>query len=128
MAARPIGWRAFGLAAALCACVAPAAAQDTAWRCTSRGGITYSQVPCPGARPVGPSARHSSEKWRTPPQDRALVAWRARLAPEQRQECGALDERLREQRQALRARGEGATLQDEMPLVETTKRFRELRC
>jgi hypothetical protein len=62
------------------------------------------------------------------PQDRAKIARRAVLSPEDRQECKVLDARLLEQQAALKAIGSSVTLQDEMPMVHTQKRLRELRC
>ena len=102
-----------------------AGAQTQAWRC---GAHTYSQAPCAGGRAVGVTPHRVTDKSKPPPQDRAVAAKRASLSPEQRQECRALDVRLREQDRALRARGEAATLDDEMPLVRSKKRFRELKC
>jgi hypothetical protein len=100
-------------------------AQADAYRCGAR---TYSQVPCPGGRPVGGKPQRVTDKSKAPPQDRAVAAKRASLTPEDRQECRALDGQLREEQRALRAKGEAATLDDEMPLVRAKKRFRELRC
>jgi len=95
------------------------------WRCGTR---SYSQLPCTGGRAVGVAPHRVTDKARVPPQDRAVAARRAVLAPGQRQECRALDVQLRDEQAALRARGEAATLDDEMPLVRAKKRFRELRC
>jgi hypothetical protein len=72
--------------------------------------------------------RHETDRWQVPSQTRAVMARRARLSPEDRKECYALDARMREQHQELKAKGAGATLQDEMPLVRSEKRFRELHC
>ena len=129
MAAVVPGWKIAALVAVLVSCALPAAAQEAAYRCASRGSVTYSQVPCPGGRMVGRHAAHAADdKWKTPPQDRALVARRARLSPEDRQECHVLDGRLREQQHALELQGAAATVHDEMPLVDTKKKFRELGC
>ena len=102
-----------------------AGAQVQVWRCGSR---TYSQVPCAGGRAIGVTPHRVTDRSKAPPQDRAVAAKRAALKPEERQECRALDARLREEQRMLRARGEAATLDDEMPLVRAKKRFRELRC
>jgi hypothetical protein len=128
MAAVVPGWKSVAVAAALVTCAWPVAAQEAAYRCGTRGSVTYSQVPCPGGRVVGQYAAHASDKWKTPPQDRAVLARRAQLSPEDRQECRVLDGRVREQQHALQVQGAAATLQDEMPLVESKKRFRELGC
>ena len=100
-------------------------AQAEAWRCGTR---TYSQVPCTGGRQVGVKPQRETDKAKAPPQDRAVAAKRASLTPEDRKECRALDVQLRDQQRSLRAKGEAATLDDEMPLVRTKKRFRELHC
>ncbi len=57
-----------------------------------------------------------------------MIARRAPLTPEARHECSALDHTLVEQEGALKAKGGAATIEDEMPLVRSKKRFRELRC
>lgn len=117
-------------AAAILMAAAGAQAQTPAYKCTSRGGaVTYSQVPCAaGVRPVNQRTPTATDKARQPPQDRARIARRAPLSPEQRQECYGLDGTLAEQERALKAKGADATLDDEMPLVRSKKRYRELRC
>lgn len=121
-----------GIRAALLAAVAlagwAAQAQPAAYRCGSRGAVTYSQVPCPGGRPVGAPVHRVTDKSKPPPQDRAVAAKRARLSPEERQECRGLDRQLRDEERLLRAKGEAVTIDDEMPLVRAKKRFRELKC
>ena len=77
---------------------------------------------------VGAKSRRVTDKSKEPPQDRAVIAKRAPLTPADRQECRALDHRLREEESALQKLGPAATLQDEMPLVYAKKRFRELKC
>ena len=52
----------------------------------------------------------------------------AELSPEERQECSALDARLANEQAMLKAKGDAATLQDEMPLVRSQKRYRQLHC
>ena len=112
--------------ASLAFAAAPGHAQQTAYKC---GGHAYSDRPCSGGRLVGAHAARTTDKWKAPPpQNRAVIARRARLSPQERKECGALDRRLREQQSGLAAKGDAATLQDEMPLVQTKKRFRELKC
>jgi hypothetical protein len=102
-----------------------AGAQLQVYRCGAR---SYSQAPCPGGRLVGATPHRVTDKSKPPPQDRAVAAKRAVLAPGERQECRALDVRLREERRSLRAKGDAVTIDDEMPLVRAQKRFRELRC
>jgi hypothetical protein len=119
-----------GLAGALLLLAAtPAAALDAPpYKCVSGGRVVYTQIPCAGGRPVGRAAHHETDRYRTPPQDRARIARRAVLTPQARMDCGALDVRLREQLAALKARGDAATLEDEMPLVRSRKQYRELGC
>lgn len=120
------------VAALAAACVLllamPVHAQETAYKCATRRGVTYSQVPCPGGREVGAHNTRTTDKWKAPPQDRATRVRRARLSEQERQECSALDGQLREQQEMLKAKAGTATLQDEMPLVFSKKRYRELRC
>lgn len=121
------GWTMLA-AAGLLAGAAPLQAQ-VAYKCGAPGHVIYSDRPCAiGARTVGASAPRHADKWKTPPQDRATVARRAPLPPQTRHECTALDARLRKQEAMLTTRGTAATLQDEMPLVASKKRYRELKC
>lgn len=113
------------LAALLAAAALPAAAQEEAYRC---GAHSYSGIPCPGGREVGARHRHETSRWQVPSQTRAVIARRSVLSPEQRQECRALDAHLAQQKRELKAKGPAATLQDEMPLVRSEKRYRELHC
>lgn len=122
-------WTALVGAAALLLGAAADQAQGTPmYKCGHRDGVTYSQVPCPGGRQLGVSAPSRTDKRRPVPQDRATIARRAVLTAEERQECKVLDRRLVEQAAQLEARGESVTLDDEMPLVRSKKRFRELHC
>jgi hypothetical protein len=104
-------------------------AQDTpTYKCASKGRVVYTQIPCPGGRTLGAAGPRRTDKHQAPPQDRATIARRARLSPEEKQECKALDARLKQQEGELKAIGASATLQDEMPLVKSKQRYRELRC
>ena len=105
-----------------------AGAQEVTYKCHAPGRVIYSDRPCAGARQLGAAAPHHADKWKAPPQDRATIARRAPLPAEAKQECSALDARLREQQAMLKTRGEAVTLQDEMPLVLSKKRYRELKC
>ncbi|HET8745625.1 MAG TPA: hypothetical protein VFM98_08470 [Ramlibacter sp.] len=107
------------------AALGPSQAGAQVYRC---GSHSYSQVACTGGRPVGTKPHRVTDKSRPPPQDRAVAARRAPLSAEERRECRALDVRLRDEKRRLRAKGEAATLEDEMPLVHAQKRFRELKC
>ncbi|HYE39766.1 MAG TPA: hypothetical protein VEB23_07530 [Ramlibacter sp.] len=115
-------------AATLWLAASPLHAENIAYKCASRGGVTYADRPCTGGRMVGVAGPRKAEKARPVPQDRAKIARRAMLSEVDRAECKALDGTLAQQQAALKAKGDGATLQDEMPLVFTRKRYRELRC
>lgn len=129
-------WKA--LAALALACCAPAAGaqeqpggiatSDGFYRCPTPGRVTYSQVRCPGGKLVGPRGSRESSRWQPVPQDRAVVARRARLSAEDRQECATLDRSMRQEERLLKAKGEAVTLDDEMPLVRMKKKFRETKC
>jgi hypothetical protein len=121
-------WRSALAAAALITMTAGASAQTAAYKCVSRGTVLYSQVPCPGARDVTSSTSRTTDKSKKVPQDRARIAKRAVLTPEERKECYALDRRLVEQEAMVKAKGDTVTIEDEIPLVQSKKRFRELRC
>jgi hypothetical protein len=128
MATRATLWT-MTMAAAWLLAAAPAHAQDTpTYKCVSRGRVVYTQMPCVGGRELGAARPPRTDKHKAPPQDRAVIARRARLAPEEKQECRSLDLRLKEQERDLKAMGASATLQDEMPLVKNKQRYRDLRC
>jgi hypothetical protein len=120
-------WGLVAMALGWLLAAAPVGAQ-TAFRCGSAGRVTYSEVPCSGGRALGTKAPHRTDRWTPPPQDRATIARRAPLPAQTRQECRALDTTLHEQQAALKARGEGVTLQEEMPFVRSQQRYRELKC
>lgn len=128
MAVVSMRWKRAACAATLGLAVWGALAQTPVYKCAGPGTVTYRQVPCPGGTKVGAAAPHVTDKWKAPPQDRATLARRAVLSDEERQECTVLDARRTEQESFLKTRGEAATLQDELPLVETKKRARELKC
>ena len=116
-------------AAALMGMAGLALAQDTpTYKCYSRGQIVYTQLPCNGGKEVGPATARKTDKYTPPPQDRAKVARRAQLTPEAREECTALEVRIKEQDTEFKAKGPTATVQDETPLVKSKLRFNELKC
>jgi hypothetical protein len=98
------------------------------YKCWRRGEVMYSQLPCAGGKPIGGTKPRVNVRYETPPQDRAKAARRGMLTAEAREECTALDARLHSQEQELKIKGPAATLQDEMPLVQSKKRYRELKC
>ncbi len=115
-------------AATLWLAAAPATAQATTYKCATAGATIYSDRPCTGARPLEKKKPHRTDRRRPVPQDRATIARRAVLSEEARAECRQLDTRLVQQQAEIKAKGDAATLEDEMPLVFTKRRFRELRC
>lgn len=116
-----IAWARVG-ALLLAACGVHA---QTAYKC---GSASYSDRVCNGGRVVGPAGAKATERSKPVPQDRAKIARRATLSEEDRAECKALDGRKAEQEAALKKKEGEVSLQDEMPLVHTKKRMRELRC
>ncbi|MBC5782124.1 hypothetical protein H8N03_04150 [Ramlibacter sp. USB13] len=105
----------------------PAGAQETAmYKCYAKGQVVYSQMPC--GKPLNQPKPRVNVRYETPSQDRAKIARRATLTAEARQECSALDATMHEQEAGVRAKGDAATIEDEMPLVRSRKRYRELKC
>lgn len=102
-------------------------AQAPMYKCVQRGRVTYSQTLCPGGREFGGKKR-VTVRYQTPPQNRATAMRRAQLPQEARSECKALDARMPRQEAELKAIGTAATPHDELPLVSSRKRFRELGC
>lgn len=102
-------------------------AQTPMYKCVQRGRVTYSQTMCPGGREFG-GRKRVTVHYQTPPQNRATAMRRAQLSQEARKECRALDARMPQQEAQLKAMGTAATPHDEVPLVSSQKRFRELGC
>ncbi|MGV3494959.1 MAG: hypothetical protein ACO1OY_13900 [Ramlibacter sp.] len=126
------GWAA-ALLLLLAAPLAHAQVEQPTYKCLSRTSagrtsVTYTHVPCTGGRELGAAKQRVAQRYAVPPQDRATLARRAPLSAEDKQECRALDGRLRDQKRQLEVLGDNATLQDEMPLVHSQRRYRELRC
>jgi len=129
MSGSTIRWGAALVAIAALQAAGGAGAQDATFKCVQGDTVTYSQVPCAaGARALQERQPRVSMRYTTPPQDRAKAERRAELSDEARTECSALDSKLPAQEAQLKAMGDTATLQDEMPLVQSRKRFRELHC
>jgi hypothetical protein len=134
-------WERAGMAAAwLLRAAAPTHAQDAGtvappapvspptYKCVSKGKVVYTQVPCAGGQQISASGAHKTDKYVPPPQDRAKAARRAQLTPEVREECTGLEGRIKEQDAEFKAKGPGATVQDETPLVKSRLKFHELKC
>ena len=105
-----------------------AQAQTPTYKCVSKGRVVYTQFQCGDAKPMNSGRPRVNVRYETPSQDRAKIARRSTLTAQAREECGVLDHRLQEQEAEVKARGDAATLQDEMPLVRSKKRYRELKC
>ena len=97
------------------------------YKCVSKGRIVYQQTQCGEAKPLNSGKPRVNVRYETPSQDRAKIARRATLTAEARQECGGLDTRLKEQEAELKAKGE-VTIEEEIPLTRSKKRYRELKC
>lgn len=124
-------WAGMLVAAGLMAASQAVVADNTpAYKCMRGGTVTYSQAPCSAAsKPLGENGKpRVNVRYEAPPQDRAKAARRAQLSEEARGECTALEGTMRAQEGQIKAKGDALTLQDEMPLVHSKKRFRELGC
>jgi hypothetical protein len=116
------------LVAAVAVLAATQAGAQPAYKCSTRNGVTYSQVPCAGAREVASPRRKTTDRYAVPPQDRARLAQRAQLPPAKREECKALDARLVEEQAALAKLPQPATPADEKALLNAKMRYRKLHC
>lgn len=104
-------------------------AQTTMYKCVQRGRVTYSQTMCPGGRELDAQGRKRvTVRYQTPPQNRATAMRRAPLTPQARSECKSLDTLMPRQEAELKAMGTAVTPHDELPLVTSRKRFREIGC
>jgi hypothetical protein len=117
-----------GLAAGVLALAATQAGAQAAYKCSTRNGVTYSQVPCAGGREVGAPRSHASDRNAVPPQDRAHRVQRASLPPEKREECKALDTKLAAEKAALAKLPQPATPAEEKGLLNAKMRYRKLHC
>src|SRR4051812_35578430 len=99
------------------------------YKCVYKGRVVYTQIRCGDAKPMGNRGKpRVNVRYEAPSQDRAVAAKRARLSEADRHACAGLDRKLREQETEFKAKGDAATLDDEMPLVRSKKQFRELKC
>jgi hypothetical protein len=117
-----------GLAAGVLALAATQAGAQPAYKCSTRNGVTYSQVPCAGAREVGAPRSHASDRNAVPPQDRAHRVQRASLPPARQEECKALDTRLVEEQAMLAKLPQPPTPAEEKGLLNAKMRYRKLHC
>lgn len=104
------------------------AQQRPMYRCNVKGTITYQHVPCEGGTIVNEKKRQRTPRDLQPPQDRAKAANRARLTPEERKECEALDVTIPQLEDGVKARGPDVKPEDERELTEARRKYRELRC
>ena len=117
-----------GLVAGAIVLAATQADAQPAYKCSTRdGGVTYSQVPCAGARDVTAPRSSKADHNAVPPQDRAHRVQRASLPPEKQAECKVLDTTLVEEQAAL-SRLPQPTPADEKGLLTAKMRYRKLHC
>ena len=117
-----------GLVAGAIVLAATQAGAEPAYKCSTRNGVVYSQVPCAGAKEVAASRSGKADRYAVPPQDRARRVQRQSLPPETQQECNALDTRLVEEQAALDKLPQPATAGDEKALLNAKMRYRKLHC
>ena len=117
-----------GLVAGACVLAAMPAGAAAAYKCSTRNGVIYSDLPCPGGREVGVPRKPASDRHAVPPQDRARRVQRASLPPEKREECAALDVKLAEEQATLDKLPQPATAADEKALLNAKMRYRKLHC
>jgi hypothetical protein len=130
MSAMAIRWGTILAALAALHAAGNVRAEDTpTYKCVYKGRVVYTQIRCGEAKPMGNGGKpRVNVRYEAPPQDRAVAAKRARLSESDRHACAGLDRQLHEQEAAFKAKGDAGTLDDEMPLVRSKKRSRELKC
>jgi hypothetical protein len=117
------------LASALLVLLPAAQAQDApVYKCAGKGQVTYSQVPCAGAKVLGAPAPKAAASREPVSQDRAKLHARAQLAPEVLQQCTELDDKIRDEQEVLKAKGDAVKPSDESTLVRLRLKQKELRC
>src|SRR4051812_47814301 len=116
------------LAAGVLVLAASQAGAQAAYKCATRNGVTYSQVPCPGAREVGAARVSTTDRNATPSQDRAHRVQRASLPPEKQKQCAALDTTLTEEQAALARLPQPPTAAEEKGLLNAKMQYRKLHC
>ena len=110
---------------------APAQAQSVAntYKCQdAKGKIVYSEKPCVGGKDLNEAKVKADARKETPPQDRARLANRAKLSPETLQKCDALAGTIKDQEAALKAKAPPLNPEDERPLTQSRKEYREMKC
>ena len=104
------------------------------YRCADgKGAFTYTHVPCANAKVIGEDApKPKTAASRQPvPQDRARLATRGQLSPEDRAQCTALETQIADQQAALKAKaekGEAVSESEEGVLVRQRMKYREMKC
>ena len=114
--------------AALCAALwvaGPVQAREPVFKCSSKRGVTYSQVQCPGGKELVPTPRRVTRTFPPPPQDRAVLARRAPLSDDAKRECRRLDAWLPQQEQLLRTAFDA---ERDRAWVQGKLRYREMGC
>lgn len=127
---RPIHLPSLALVFLLGTMTLPASAQQQPiYKCGSRNAPVYTQVPCNGGKQLGAKrAKAAKDPAATPPQDRARLMARAKLPPETREQCNALEGDIKSAEGRIKAEPGSVTEKDEGDLAIRRIRFRELRC
>lgn len=100
--------------------------QQPVYKC---GPHAYTHVPCAGGHQLGEKrVSRTFDRNTPPPQDRARQMARAQLPPETREQCSALESRIRDGESRLRARTEPPSEAEEGELAIQRVHYRELRC
>lgn len=102
------------------------------YRCADgKGSFTYTHVPCANAKVIGAAAPKQAASRQPVPQDRARLAARAQLSPEDQEQCSALETQIAEQHALHKAKadkGEKVTEAEEGVLVRHRLKYREMKC
>ena len=121
-------FRIFIAVAALASLQAALAQDAPVYKCAGKGQVTYSQVPCAGAKVLGATPPKAAASREPVSQDRAKLHARAQLAPEVLQQCTELDDKIRDEQETLKAKGDAVKPSDESTLVRLRMKQKELRC
>jgi hypothetical protein len=116
------------LAAGVLVLAASQAGAQAAYRCATSKGVTYSQVPCPGAREVAAPRAGKTDRNAVPSQDRAHRVQRASLPPETQKQCKGLDTTLAEEQATLAKLPQPPTPAQEKGLLNAKMQYRKLHC
>ena len=94
----------------------------------AKGKVIYTEKPCVGAKDLDEKKVKADARKEKPPQDRARAANRAKLSPETLQKCDALAVTIKDQEAELKAKAQPVNPEDERPLTQSRKQYREMKC